>query len=54
MGKGHDRRRIQKPNWLHLDEISRSTRMVAFRVNDDRTRYVPLKEVEAWEAKHGE
>ena len=53
-GKGSGRRGTQKPNWLHLEEVGRSSRMVEFRVNETRTRFVALKEVEAWEAKHGE
>jgi hypothetical protein len=52
-GKGSGRRKHFGPNWLHLEEISRSTRMVEFRVSENRTRFVALKEVEAWEAKNG-
>jgi hypothetical protein len=53
-GKGSGRRGVQGPNWLSLEEIGRSSRMVEFRVNDYKTRFVPLKDVEDWEAKEGD
>jgi hypothetical protein len=50
-GKGSGRRKEFGPNWLHLEEVGRSSRMVEFRVSEVHTRFVPLKEVLAWEEK---
>ena len=50
-GKGSGRRKERGPTWLHLEEVSRSSLMVGFRINETRTRYVPLKDVLAWEEK---
>jgi hypothetical protein len=51
-GKGSGRRKHNGPSWLHLEEVGRSSRMVEFRVCEGRTRFVPLKDVEGWEAKN--
>lgn len=50
-GKGSGRRKERGPNWLALEEIGRSSRMVEFRVNETRTRFVALKDVLAWEGR---
>jgi hypothetical protein len=50
-GKGSGRRKMRGPNWLGLEEVGRSSRLVQFRVTPTRTRYVPLKDVLAWEEK---
>jgi hypothetical protein len=51
-GKGSGRRKVRGPTWLSLEEVGRSSRMVEFRVCEGRTRFVPLKDVVAWEEKH--
>ena len=54
MGKGSRQRNGRPPAWYGLEEVSRSSRMVEFQINDYKTRFVTLKEVEAWESKHGD
>jgi len=53
-GKGSKRRHGRPPAWDGLEEVGRSSRMVEFRVNEYKTRFVALKEVEEWEAKNAD